>query len=57
MGWDHAKAVLWLDTPNPNFGGLSAREFLILRPEKALRTIEFMIDLNSPPEEKRNVRL
>jgi hypothetical protein len=48
MQWDDAKTKVWFETENPLFGGVSPGTLLFLRPEKALRTIQALIDGDGP---------
>lgn len=41
--WSNKKIAAWFVTKNPNFGGLTPRLILKLRPERAVKVINQMI--------------
>lgn len=51
------KAVLWLITDNPNFGGTSPATLMVLRGDvgvaKVRTFVEASKELNTPPEEPK----
>lgn len=46
MGWDDRKTAAWFLTENPFLGRLTPHDFYVLRPEKARKVIEAMIEEN-----------
>lgn len=52
MSWSREKAVSWFDSKNPLFANLSPMQYLFMRPEKARKAIESMIEENSVSKER-----
>lgn len=44
MGWDDEKTKLWFHTENPLMGNMKPYALAVLRPEKARKVIEAMIE-------------
>jgi hypothetical protein len=54
MEWDDAKTMLWFHTMNPHIGNSTPNFFISLKPVKAEKWIDSLIEENSAPLEEFN---